>query len=140
MHNMHIHNAPDADATSAPDADATSTPDAVTDEGKRIKNLIFVHSILDEAGLNVYQFRVLAHVARRGQCFASLETTAKICQMSIRKAQYTLKELEQMGLVVKQIRKGRTDIYHLAPDISEKIQQLRELNLNSLAFEQNIPF
>ena len=98
-------------------------------EGKPAKNLIFVHSVLDEAGLNVYQFRLLGHIARRGFCFASLDTTAKICQMSIRKAQYTLKELEQKGLIVKQARKGRTDIYRLADDISDKLQSTRHQRL-----------
>lgn len=85
------------------------------------KNLIFVHSAIDQAGLDVYEFRLLGHIARRGSCFASLDTTAELCQMSVRKAQYTLKALLDKGFIVKTQRKGRTDIYHLAPDLWEKL-------------------
>lgn len=35
--------------------------------------------------------------------------------MSVRKAQYALKNLESWGLVEKTIRKGKTDIYELTP-------------------------
>lgn len=85
------------------------------------KNLIFVHSVIDQAGLDVYEFRLLGHIARRGSCFASLDTTAELCKMSIRKAQYTLKSLLDKGFIVKNQRKGRTDIYRLAPDLWEKL-------------------
>lgn len=33
--------------------------------------------------------------------------------MSVRKAQYGLKELESLGMIKKDIRKGKTDIYEL---------------------------
>ena len=85
------------------------------------KNLIFVHSAIDQAGLDVYEFRLLGHIARRDKCFASLDTTAKLCNMSVRKAQYTLKSLLDKGFIVREQRKGRTDIYRLAPDLREKL-------------------
>jgi len=87
---------------------------------------ISVDSALDEAGLDVYEFRLLGHIARRGECFAALTTTAKICQMSVRKAQSTLKSLENRGLIEKKQRKGSTDIYKLAPDIWDKLQTMRQ--------------
>ncbi|MGB3189359.1 MAG: helix-turn-helix domain-containing protein [Limnoraphis sp.] len=59
------------------------------------------------------QFRLYAHIARRGQCYSSLQTIARICKMSVRKAQYGLKELESLGMIKKDIRKGKTDIYEL---------------------------
>jgi len=90
------------------------------------KKPIFVHSDLDEAGLDVYEFRLLGHIARRGKCFATLTTTAKICKMSVRKAQSTLKSLENRGLIQKEQRKGSTDIYKLAPDIWDKLQTMRQ--------------
>lgn len=90
------------------------------------KKPIFVHSALDEAGLDVYEFRLLSHIARRGKCFATLTTTAKICQMSVRKAQSTLKSLENRGLIQKKQRKGSTDIYNLAPDIWDKLRTMRQ--------------
>lgn len=92
-------------------------------EKKQPKNAIFVHSALDEAGLDVYEFRLLAHIARRGNCFASLAKTADICKMSVRKAQSTLKSLEKGGFIQKEKRKGSTDIYKLAPNLLSKLQQ-----------------
>ena len=92
-------------------------------EKKQPKNAIFVHSDLDEAGLDVYEFRLLAHIARRGECFASLTKTADICKMSVRKAQSTLKSLEKRGFIQKEKRKGSTDIYKLAPNLLSKLQQ-----------------
>lgn len=77
--------------------------------------MIFVHADLDLYGLNPYEFRLYAHIARRRKCFSSLETMAKICKMSVRKAQYALKTLEKSGLVQKTVRKGKTDIYELTP-------------------------
>ncbi len=75
--------------------------------------MIFIHADLDLYGLNPYQFRLYAHIARRGECYSSLQTIARICKMSVRKAQYGLKELESLGMIKKEIRKGKTDIYEL---------------------------
>ncbi|MDY6807160.1 MAG: helix-turn-helix domain-containing protein [Cyanobacteriota bacterium] len=91
-------------------------PNETVDIEKNTPNrMIFVHSDLDLYGLNPYEFRLYGHIARRGKCFSSLPTMAKICKMSVRKAQYGLKNLEKLGLIHKEIRKGRTDIYELAP-------------------------
>jgi len=75
--------------------------------------MIFIHADLDLYGLNPYQFRLYAHIARRGECYSSLKTIARICKMSVRKAQYGLKELESLGMIKKDIRKGKTDVYQL---------------------------
>ncbi|MGB3421392.1 MAG: helix-turn-helix domain-containing protein [Dolichospermum sp.] len=95
--------------------------------------VIFVHADLDLYGLSPYEFRLYAHVARRGECFSSLETIANICKMSVRKAQYGLKSLEKQGLIKKKIRKGRTDVYKLTsrvewkePEYANKLQTERE--------------
>jgi hypothetical protein len=89
---------------------------------KHPKKAIFVHSALDQVGLDVYEFRLLGHIARRGSCFASLATTADLCKMSVRKAQSTLKSLEKRGFIEKKQRLGRTDVYKLAPDLLYKLQ------------------
>ncbi|KKD35255.1 hypothetical protein WN50_26360 [Limnoraphis robusta CS-951] len=75
--------------------------------------MIFIHADLDLYGLNPYQFRLYAHIARRGKCYSSLQTIARICKMSVRKAQYGLKELESLGMIKKEIRQGKTDVYEL---------------------------
>jgi len=85
----------------------SSAPDSVA----------FVHNFLDEYGLDPYEFRVYAHMVRRtggkpdGVCFASLTKTATICQMSVRKAQQSLKVLLLANLLTQNKRKGRTDEY-----------------------------
>lgn len=95
--------------------------------------MIFVHADLDLYGLNPYEFRLYAHIARRGQCFSSLETMANICKMSVRKAQYALKSLLSQGLIEKTTRKGRTDVYQVTsrsewkePEYSTKVETERE--------------
>lgn len=66
---------------------------------------IFVHSILDELGLDPYEFRVLAHIARRtgsktaGRAFASNSKMSEVCGMGKRKVQYALKVLQEIRLI-----------------------------------------
>lgn len=88
------------------------------------KSVIFVRSELDEYGLDVYEFRVLAHVARRegkgkntpGKgCFAKQKTIAQVCGMSHRKAQDVLRVLYHAGFLEKEPQTGSTNIYRLAP-------------------------
>lgn len=105
------------------------------------KNLIFIHSAIDEAGLDVYEFRLLCHIARRGRCFASLSTTAEICQMSIRKAQSTIKSLLEKKLIEEHRRDGRTNVYWLAPNLWDKVKptSLRpEVNYEDLGVDELI--
>ncbi|BAZ10418.1 hypothetical protein NIES4071_22330 [Calothrix sp. NIES-4071] len=109
-------------------------------ETKPSNRMIFVHADLDLYGLNPYEFRLYAHIARRGQCFSSLETMAKICKMSVRKAQYALKNLQEQGMVQRKKRQGRTDVYELTPrsqwkqpEDSAKLEQERQKVKVSLA-------
>ena len=101
-----------------------------------LQPLPVVHSDLDEYGLDPYEFRLYAHVVRRtggklnGQCFAKLKKTAEICHMSVRKAQYALKTLCDAGLILKEQRRGRTDVYRLTPKSNwkpkEELKQIRQ--------------
>ncbi|MBW4623311.1 MAG: helix-turn-helix domain-containing protein [Cyanosarcina radialis HA8281-LM2] len=74
---------------------------------------ITVFKEVDELGLDPYEFRVYGHIARRGDCFASLEKIAAICCMSVRRVQYSLKVLEEAGLIHKEKRKGRANKFAL---------------------------
>ena len=52
-------------------------------------------NIYDDAGLDVYEFRLLAHYVRVGNCYESVRTTAKKCNMShptVIRARDTLKK------------------------------------------------
>lgn len=87
------------------------------------KTPIFIRSELDDYGLDVYEFRILAHIARRegkkldGKnkgCFAKQKTIAEVCGMSHRKAQDALRVLHEVGLIEKEERQGSTNVYRLA--------------------------
>lgn len=109
-----------------------STPKANT----RPDSVMFVHNVLDEYGLDPYEFRIYAHAVRRtggklnGEYFASLTKTAEICQMSVRKAQYALKFLCEAGFLTQEKRKGRTDVYRMTHSRDwvkpEKLEEIRE--------------
>jgi DNA-binding transcriptional regulator GbsR (MarR family) len=99
-------------------------------------SVMFVHNQLDEYGLDPYEFRVYAHAVRRtggkltGKYFASLSKTAEICQMSVRRVQYSLKFLCEAGFLIQEKRTGRTDEYKLT-DVSkwakpEDLELIRE--------------
>lgn len=123
--------------------------DVIFDEGQLSPNTVsvsnsvlpLVHSDLDDYGLDPYEFRIYAHVVRRtggkyhGECFAKLKKTAEVCKMSVRKAQYSLKTLCEAGLLLKEERKGRTDIYKLAPKSywkpKEELEKIRQQVKNS---------
>jgi DNA-binding transcriptional regulator GbsR (MarR family) len=106
------------------------------------KSWIYVNNVLDDYGLDPYEFRIYAHVARRtggrtqGEFFASLKKTAEICKMSVRKVQYALKVLCDAGFLVQlQQRKGRTNKYQLAPRSSwvtaSNLAEIRKKSLSS---------
>ncbi|MBA3920188.1 MAG: helix-turn-helix domain-containing protein [Nostocaceae cyanobacterium] len=87
------------------------------------KSVLFVRAELDDYGLDVYEFRVLAHVARRegksnkskGKgCYARQKTIAQTCGMSHRKAQSVLSILCDAGLLEIQRRQGGTNTYRVA--------------------------
>ncbi|MGC1396152.1 MAG: hypothetical protein WA828_17975 [Coleofasciculaceae cyanobacterium] len=110
----------------APDVNERPLPNSV----------MFVHNLLDEYGLDPYEFRIYAHAVRRtggkleGKYFASLSKTAEICQMSVRRAQYSLKFLCQAGFLTQEKREGRTDEYRVTPvsqwEKPENLESIRE--------------
>jgi hypothetical protein len=114
----------------------------MTTETEKSKNLLFVHSVVDDAGLTPNEFRLICHFARRGTCYSSLAKTAYVTEMSVRTVQKTLKFLVEEGLVLKEARPGRQDIYRL-PDPatlekrlkSGKLRERKELKKKE--FEQN---
>ena len=83
--------------------------------------LPMVHSLFDDYGLDVYEFRIYSHIVRRtggklyNECFATLKKMATMCKMSVRKAQYALAALCEAKFIEKVPRRGRTDIYKLKP-------------------------
>ena len=89
---------------------------AVEVEDKR-NGPVFIHSELDDLGLDPYAFRIYARLARRAGgargAFESVAEMAAGCRMSERRARQSLRELEDAKLVVRHERKGETSVYHL---------------------------
>lgn len=56
-------------------------------------------NLYDDAGLDPYEFRLLVHYVRVGNCFESTRTTAEKCNMSIGKVSITRKALEKKGFI-----------------------------------------
>lgn len=71
---------------------------------------------LDLYGLNPYEFRIYAHIARRKQCYSNLKTMAAICNMSVRQAQYALKGLLEKNLISQEKRRGKTNVYKITDE------------------------
>lgn len=84
-------------------------------------SIAFVHALLDEYGLDPYEFRLYAHIIRRtggktrGICFAKLSTISGICKISTRKTQQIIKILMSANFITQTKRPGRTDEYRVRP-------------------------
>lgn len=80
---------------------------------------IFIHSELDEYGLDAVEFRVYARLARRagqkGKHSESVPNMAREFDVSVRKIQYALKLLILCRLITRHPRPGKTDEYSLNP-------------------------
>lgn len=76
---------------------------------------LFVGSHVDDAGLDVYQFRILGHLHRRagadGRAWPSVGTIAEVCKIGERVVRRSLKALVKLGYVSAQPRPGRTTLY-----------------------------
>jgi DNA-binding transcriptional regulator GbsR (MarR family) len=96
----------------------------MTIETEKTKNLLFVRSVIDDAGLTPNEFRLMCHFARRGTCYSSLATIGYVTEMSVRTVQKTLKFLVEEGLVLKEPHPGRQDTYRLPEPaiLEEKLQ------------------
>lgn len=110
-------------------------------ETEKSKNLLFVRSVIDDAGLTPNEFRLICHFARRGTCYSSLAKIAYVTEMSVRTVQKTLKFLVEEGLVLKEAHPGRQDIYRLPEPatLAKKLQsgKLQERKiLKNKEFEQ----
>lgn len=74
-------------------------------------NVIFIHSSLDDAGLDPYEFRLFGHISRRageGTCWASMSAMAKVCGMCEDVLRRALKTLIDRQMIKREERPGRT--------------------------------
>lgn len=90
---------------------------------------IFIDRELDDFGLDPYQFRIYARIARRAGekgAYESIKNMATGCQMSEGKVKSSLKVLIECGLVTKESCNGGTSIYRLT-DKPEWIKSSKDL-------------
>ena len=78
---------------------------------------LFIGSAIDDAGLDLYEFRILARVSRRGQCFESIPNMANGCRMSLSRGRKALRSLAAKGWIVVSERSGDTKLVVLANPI-----------------------
>lgn len=94
-----------------------SKPERSTRDGDA--PLSFIHSTLDEAGLDLFEFRVYARVLRvssgSGVCWQSIATMAKACGIHHSSARRALGSLEQRGMLQRIDRPGQTTHWRPRP-------------------------
>jgi hypothetical protein len=76
---------------------------------------IFVRSEVDDFGFDIYQARLVMHVARRGTCFAEIKTIAQICQIKPRTVRKKLQQLVNLRVLDAKFEPGKATKYRLNP-------------------------
>lgn len=67
--------------------------------GKLRRYFSMLPNLYDDSGLDPYEFRLLAHYVRRGDCWESVDTTAEHCGMSRRAAVLKRDSLARKGFI-----------------------------------------
>lgn len=76
----------------------------------------FIHSSLDDSGLDTSAFRVLCRIIRRGDCVESVDNMALGCRLHPDTVWDSLKRLIDHGMVSRIPRPGRPTLYRVTPD------------------------
>lgn len=94
---------------------APHKPQGVVLQDRAEMNVVFVHSLLDDADLTPQQFRVYCHIARRSmtRAFPGIPSVARICRMDDKTVRNALQELCTRGMLEIQERPGKTSLYML---------------------------
>jgi hypothetical protein len=84
-------------------------------EGTRKKTLLYVDAEVDDYGFTPIQLRVLCHISRRGECYASIENIAARCMIHVNSVRPTLRFLIAYKIIQETRRPGHTTIYNVRP-------------------------
>lgn len=91
-----------------------------------MRELLFIHSLIDDAGLDAESFRVLCHVARRagkdGVAFMGVKSAAKVCRMNKDTVAKRFRDLCDSGWLERVKRPGMESGFRLILP-SEPIRQ-----------------
>ena len=70
---------------------------------------------LDDAGLTKGQFRVIAHVWRRGECFERVREMARRCRMNHAWVRVVVRQLVLKQMMTRELNPGHTNTLRLTP-------------------------
>jgi hypothetical protein len=84
-------------------------------ESKSDYSACFIHSVLDDYGLSLAEFRLVSHVSRRGNCYESIPNIARVCRMDPKTAKRCIKTIVGFKILSREFRKGRTSILKMRP-------------------------
>ena len=95
-----------------------SVPDSPLADGRTDFAVIFLHSALDDFGLDASTFRVYAHLSRRaggGEAWPAVASIAEVCRLHPTTVRTALRSLVTGRLITRQDRPGTSAIYRLTP-------------------------
>lgn len=108
-------------------------------------NVLFVRREIDDAGLTPYEFRLYAHIVRRGNCWSKLRTVEAICKMSRSQVKRALQSLEEKGMINYITCPGHPNRLSITPPrawaepVLNHIQSVRDGSLFGRNMENNTP-
>jgi len=76
----------------------------------------FIPASLDDLPLTPNQFRIVCHIARRGDCYESVPNMAKHCGISPNTIWSILKHLEACKIIVRARRPGQTSLFAITDE------------------------
>ena len=85
---------------------------------------------IDDAGLDVYEFRLWCHIWRVGVSWESVRTMAKKCGMSVGKAAQAKRSLMERNYLAYEERNGRLGLAVIVCSPHEQVQQLSDQEMN----------
>jgi len=98
----------------------TDQPDSGEFQDTRRSNVIWVHAIVDDMGLEASEFRIYAHLCRRAGMRATawpgIKAMAEHCQMSRNTVRNALDTLEARGMIRITPRENMSHIYSLTDE------------------------
>lgn len=105
----------------------------INNDGAAKKYFHIMLNLADDE-LNPFQYRLLGHYVRVGECTEGTRTTAKITKMSVGMVVKTRRELAQMGYIALTEPKSDTDTVHVtivdrwAENIANYAQPVHQVN------------
>jgi DnaD/phage-associated family protein len=98
-------------------------PIEIQDDSDLRKYRIELPNLYDDAGLDPYEFRLLAHYKRVGTCTESTRTTAKICEMGVMTVSEKRQSLNDKGFISLKTITLKTGGYSFIVTVVDKWQE-----------------